>query len=282
MKYVVDYIDANQGGIYVINDDDENNIYYELIASVAYGREKALDNKIKEGEGLVGRCVFEKEPIVLTEIPQDYVRITSGLGTVNPDSILIVPIILNDIVYGVLEFASFGKMEDYKVSFVRKISDVIASAISNHKVSERTAVLLDRAQSQSEALTLQEEQMRQNIEEMKATQEEQEQLQLKLNLRITEMQMVIDSIPYSIIVVDSHGGLRLFNSAFCNMSHYKKEELDVKKVDVLFGSDISIILQKKQFKGELLIKNGSPIKIIIESSIIDTEKKIFLLKITEA
>jgi PAS domain-containing protein len=185
-------------------------------------------------------------------------------------------------VYGVLEFASFGKMEDYKVSFVRKISDVIASAISNHKVSERTAVLLDRAQSQSEALTLQEEQMRQNIEEMKATQEEQEQLQLKLNLRITEMQMVIDSIPYSIIVVDSHGGLRLFNSAFCNMSHYKKEELDVKKVDVLFGSDISIILQKKQFKGELLIKNGSPIKIIIESSIIDTEKKIFLLKITEA
>ena len=78
---MVRYLDANQGGIFILNDDDEKDPYIELMASFAYGRSRFHQKRIEFGEGIIGACFLEKESIFMTKLPDDYMEIRSGLGT---------------------------------------------------------------------------------------------------------------------------------------------------------------------------------------------------------
>ena len=183
---LVKYCDANQGGLFIVNDDDENNKYIEMAAAYAFNRKKFLENKIEMGVGLVGRAVQESETIFITDIPNDYISITSGLGEENPKSILIVPLVLNDNVYGVIEMASFRDFEKYQIEFVEKIGENIAATLSTVKVNIRTAELLERTKQQAEEMRAQEEEMRQNMEELQATQEESARREAELEKKVEE------------------------------------------------------------------------------------------------
>ena len=172
IKNLVRYLEANQGGIFLIHDQDENDVHLELAAAFAYDRKKHLEKRIDLGDGLVGTCAIEKETIYMEDIPQDYIEITSGLGEATPDSLVIVPIKLEDTVHGVIEIASFNTFEQYQIDFLERVAQNIASAISSVKVNMRTQKLLEQSEQQAQELSAQEEEMRQNMEELKATQEE--------------------------------------------------------------------------------------------------------------
>ncbi len=172
MSNLVEYLKIIQGAMFVLNDENQNDFYYELTSAIAYGRDKLMIKQIKPGQGLVGRAAHEKITIHLTEVPEDYVNINSGLGDANPTAILIVPLKLNKEVLGVIELASFKNFEQYQVDFLEQLGEDIASIISSVKVSVKTTRLLEESQHQSEELAAQEEEMRQNMEELQATQEE--------------------------------------------------------------------------------------------------------------
>jgi methyl-accepting chemotaxis protein len=185
---LVKYCDANQGGLFIVNNDDENNVFIEMTAAYAFNRKKFLENKIELGVGLVGRAVQEAETIYVTDIPNNYITITSGLGDDNPKSILIVPLVINDEVYGVIEMASFKEFEKYQIEFVEKVGENIASTLSTVKVNIRTTKLLEQTRLQAEEMGAQEEEMRQNMEELQATQEESARREEKLMKQVEEFE----------------------------------------------------------------------------------------------
>lgn len=176
---LVKYVEANQGGLFIVEDLDETSdeVYMSLASCYAWDSKKYLEQRVYRGDGLTGQAWQEGETIHLTEIPNDYVSITSGLGEANPRSLLIVPLKLNEEVFGVVELASFNVFEEYEVKFVENIAESIASAIASVKTTERTNRLLDESTMMTEQMRSQEEEMRQNMEELQATQESTEKSQ---------------------------------------------------------------------------------------------------------
>lgn len=174
LTFLIKYLEANQGGLFILNNSDPAHPILELKACYAYNRKKFLEKHIEPGEGLVGQAYIEGETIYLTEVPENYVNISSGLGESNPTCIVIIPLKINDSIFGIIEIASFVVLEKYKVEFIEKIGESIATSISNAQVNERTQRLLQESQQQAEMLRSQEEEMRQNMEELAATQEEME------------------------------------------------------------------------------------------------------------
>jgi GAF domain-containing protein len=171
LTFVVDYTHANQGGLFVIQQN-ENEKFIDLKSCVAFDRKRFHEKRLEMGEGLIGRCILEEKSIYMLDIPTDYLKITSGLGDAPPRNLLLMPMRNNGEVMGVLELATFTPFEPYKVEFIEKISESIANTLISVKVNEQTRALLKHTQEQAEQLRAAEEEMRQNMEELAATQEE--------------------------------------------------------------------------------------------------------------
>jgi methyl-accepting chemotaxis protein len=169
---IVKYIQANQGCIYLLNEEDIHKKFLNLEACYAYERQKFMTKKIEIGQGLIGQCFLEKEYIILKEVPEEYIKITSGLGEAVPTFIVIVPIMEENRIDGVMEFALFHELEAYQIDFLTQLGSNISSFVSTSTLNIQTKKLLQQSQLQTEQLRAQEEEMRQNMEEMQATQEE--------------------------------------------------------------------------------------------------------------
>jgi putative methionine-R-sulfoxide reductase with GAF domain len=165
------HLNANQIAIYLLEQEDGHS-YLELAACFAYDRQKHHTQRINAGDGLVGQSILEKNYINLTQVPNNYVKITSGLGQATPNALIVFPLIYNETVEGAIEIASFKKFEQHEIEFLKKATESIAASISATKAAERTRHLLEETRSMSEEMRAQEEVLRQNNEELQATQEE--------------------------------------------------------------------------------------------------------------
>ncbi len=170
IKNLVYYLKANQGGLFLINDTGDIS-KIELVSAFAYDRKKFFERSINIGDGLIGTVALERNTIYLKEIPSDYIEIESGLGDANPKSLLIVPLKFEDDILGIVELASFREFEKFEIRFVEELAQSIASTLLTAKINARTEQLLNDSQKQSEELAAQEIEVRQNMEEMRATQE---------------------------------------------------------------------------------------------------------------
>ncbi len=168
---LVKYMGVNQGGLYVLNESNSEDKFVEMTACYAFDRIRRQQVRLSTEEGLIGRALYERNTLYLTDIPDSYITITSGLGEAPPSTLLIVLLKLNDNILGLVEIASFNKIPRYKIEFVEKLGESIAATLSTAKVNEQTTILLRESREQAEVLAAQEEEMMQNIEELQVTQE---------------------------------------------------------------------------------------------------------------
>ena len=243
VSYLVKYMKLNQGGVFILNDDDEDNKFLELKGCYAYERKKFLEKRISIGEGLIGQCYLERNVIYLRDVPKDYVRITSGLGDAPPSNLLIVPIKNEDSIEGVMELASFRLLEQYEIDFLKRACENIATTIASAKINAKTKLLYEESQQQTEEMRAQEEEMRQNMEELSATQEEMERKSQEFKSRFDAINdNGVGSIEFNLdgYIIDT-------NPSFCDLVGYKKSELVGEHHRVLVGSEYAATDDYKKF-----------------------------------
>ncbi|MFW5792885.1 MAG: PAS domain-containing protein [Bacteroidota bacterium] len=217
---LVTYLDANQGGIFILDDSEEHNKFLELKGCYAYERKKFVEKKIDIEEGLVGSCFIEKETNYITDIPYDYVHITSGLGGARPSALLLVPLVINEQCFGVIEIASFNEFKPHEIEFIEKVAESIASTVNTVKTNYQTADLLKKSQLQQEEMRAQEEEMRQNMEELHATQEEMERKSLETEGIMT----ALDTSNY-IVIYDLYGKVLSINDPYLKLLDIRREDV---------------------------------------------------------
>ncbi|MDF1573595.1 MAG: PAS domain S-box protein [Bacteroidales bacterium] len=188
LKVLNTYIQSIQGAFYLFDEDSRRLIN---TATYAYNRNKYLDQEFKIGEGLVGQCAFEMDYIYRTEIPEDYITITSGiLGDHKPESILLVPLISDEVLQGVLEFAFLKeRIPKLTIQFLLELGEIIARTILNLKMSMHTRKWLEESRSMTEELKKNEAQLQENVREMSIAQLKLEQANIQLEGKITEARL---------------------------------------------------------------------------------------------
>jgi GAF domain-containing protein len=143
---LVTYTNANQGALYLMNDEEQSNIHLELISLFAFDVRKHEQQVIKPGQGILGQTFLEKDTVYLTDLPQEYIRITSGLGGANPKAVLIVPLKVDTVVYGLVELASFNEFKPHEIAFVEKLGETIGSTLASVRAAQKNKQLIEQFQ----------------------------------------------------------------------------------------------------------------------------------------
>src|SRR4029077_10508168 len=206
-----------QHGVFYVNEGPENGeADMKLLASYAYRERRTIANRFRAGEGLVGQCAFEKDRILLVDVPADYIHINSGLGEAPPLNIVVLPILFEGQVKAVIELASFQRFSDIHLTFFDQLTESIGIVLNTITATMRTEELLKQSQTlanelqtrqaeltetnrrlQEQAKTLQEseERLRQQQDELQQTNEELEEkanLLAKQNLEVERKNQEIE------------------------------------------------------------------------------------------
>lgn len=263
IRELVNYLGAIQGGVFLLDENEKPVL--NLVSAFAYNRKKYLQKTILVGEGLVGTCAIEKKTINLTEIPKEYISITSGLGDAPPDNLLLIPVIHEETLIGVLEIASLNAFKDFEITFAEEVANSLASTIISTRINQKTAELLAKSQQQAQEMKEQEEEMRQNMEELKATQEESAR-------REQEFHNIVDSLNLAVFFLEYNldGKIINANNKFLLLVNKKLEDIAGKPHTYLFGETSKI---NRDFWSQL--KNVSNTTIIEKLTV---GKKTYLMK----
>lgn len=144
ISFIVQYLKANQAAIFIKNFDC-NHVEFVQKATYAYQRKKYANKTIQLYEDLVGQCAAEKQTIVLKKVPDDYIKITSGLGNTSPSQVVIVPFLNNSEVIAVLEICSLEPITELQILFLETIGKNIASSFLQHQFITNSQNLLNKA-----------------------------------------------------------------------------------------------------------------------------------------
>ena len=194
IAFVTKHIEGQLGVFYLLNDKAEPN-HYEMIASYAYKRRKGYPESFQIGEGLIGQAAMENETLLVSQLPDEYIHIQSGVGYSVPKHIAVIPCEYNGKVIAVMEVASVNEIAEEALEFLNLVKANIAIAINNILNYQAVEVLLEEAQENAVQLQNQQEELRvinEELEEqsisLKSSQAELESQQEELRVSNEELE----------------------------------------------------------------------------------------------
>lgn len=243
-----------QGAFYLVEGEDDEEKLIVMKSSFAYNRKKHLQKEFSFAQGLIGQAAMEKDIILRTEIPDDYMIITSGLlGETKPESIIISPLISDDKVFGVIELAASGKFSPFQVNLIKALSRIIARSVSSVKNNQRMCSLLTESERMSRELTSQKKQLTRNSEDLLKIQEDLKHTNIKLKEQIQEVHntakrtsVLLDNSKEAIIIISEDRKIVYVSPSIKSILGYYPEELlgmnDVENIHPLDTDRFRIML----------------------------------------
>jgi CHASE3 domain sensor protein len=129
ITFLSTYLKA-QVGVFYLLENTGKEARLKLLASYAYTQRKGVANEFHIGEGLIGQAALEKERIIVTEIPEDYISIQSGLGEAVPKQLLVIPFLYENAVKGVIEMGSFHEITEVQLELLDQVMPNIGIAVN--------------------------------------------------------------------------------------------------------------------------------------------------------
>ncbi len=181
------YSGAVQGIFYIFDDEVQKLV---PASAYAYGREKYFQKEYELGEGLIGQAAYEKGIVFRKNLPDDFFRITSGiLGEQKPKAIIVIPLLGDEKIQGVIEFAFLkNEIADNIFSLFKELGGIIGQTIFNIKANTTTRKLLSDSQKLTDELRKNEGELRKNATQMELTQVQLEKSNLELAQKISEVE----------------------------------------------------------------------------------------------
>lgn len=223
---MVHHLGAVQGGLFLLQEEKED-AYISMIACYAYDRKKYLKRRIEIGEGIVGECIRDQDLAYLTDVPEKYVKISSGLGDAPPRNVIIAPLKTSDKTIGAIEIASFEIMGEHKVELIKKVCENLATTIVIMQNNWRNKELLNQADLTEQTLREKEMVLMQNAEELTATQEELNRKLIQIEQESNLTHNILSAINKSNAMVeyDMQGCIREANELYLNVMGFVKQEV---------------------------------------------------------
>lgn len=191
--YLCKYLDCLIGTIYIVHEEEGNN-KLKIVGTYAYDRRRAHKININFGEGLVGQAALEKEIIIFSDVPDTYITIGSSLGSIAPKYLAIIPVMVDNNVYGVIELGSHKFFPESQLEFLRQISNNIAQSIKTTQDHGRIKKLLEESNAQTIKLRSQQEKLRQSNDELEAQQKKLQNSNYELEQKAVELKNSEDAI----------------------------------------------------------------------------------------
>ncbi len=250
LKALNSYIKSTQAAFYLYNDETK---LLSNTATYAFNRRKSQEQTFKLGEGLVGQCAYEMDYIYRTEIPEAYISISSGiLGDQKPESILLIPLISNDVLQGVLEFAFLKeRIPKLTIQFLLELGETIGRTLLNLKMNIRTQTWLEESRSMTDELQKNEQQLQENAEVMTQSQKNLEQVNIQLESKIVEasqanerLHLMLEHASEIISIYNRDAMLTYISPSVINIFGYSVEEMMAGKDLDRMGKDDVVRLRK--------------------------------------
>jgi CheY-like chemotaxis protein/HAMP domain-containing protein len=176
MSELTPLVGAQHGGFFMAEEPgDGGDPVLRLIASYAYRRRKGIANVFALGDGLVGQAALERKSILITQAPEDYITIGSGLGEAAPVNIVVLPVLFEDQVMAVIELASFVPYSDAHLTFLEQLSETLGVVLNTIIATMRTEELLQQSQGLTLELQSQSEELQSQRDELERTNRELEE-----------------------------------------------------------------------------------------------------------
>jgi len=167
MSELTPLVSAQQGAFFMGEQDDAKGDEYHLLASYGFKHRKGVQHTWKLGEGLVGQAAIEKQPILVSDAPTDYIRVRSGLGEATPVSIVVLPVLFEEQALAVIELASFRPFSEVNQQFLEQIVETVGVVLATIIANSRTEQLLAQSQRLAEELQAQSEELQSQQDELR-------------------------------------------------------------------------------------------------------------------
>ncbi len=241
LKRLAPLIHLGQG---VFSLFDEETEHLQLIGGYAFKERKQLNTRLKPGEGLVGQCALEREVIIITNPPEGYLTISSGLGEGKPANIAVYPVSHNGRLLAVIELASFVRFGDVEQAFMEGLMPILAMNLEILERSQRTRQLLEESQHQADKMERQAAQLEEQTVEMEAQQRE-------IKAAEERSRQILEAVKSGIVGLDRNGNITFANPAAYQSLGYDEAEF--------LGQPFSRLLQFADAEGKAQAITGTAI-----------------------